>query len=111
MLAGDLDKSRGGTVGSTGGHGYARVGIWSVGEKHKSFLEETLSKLRFFGPSMGLPPYPLPQIPDGRVRHERYGGRDRPSEKSFNCFLSFIDRLAIMPVRCNGRKQYSYIHD
>jgi hypothetical protein len=46
------------------------AGTVGAGEKNNSFLEETLSKLRFFWYFIVLPPYPLPKTYDEWVRLE-----------------------------------------
>jgi hypothetical protein len=61
------------------------AGMIGVGEKNNSFSAETLSKLRFFGLFIVLPPYPLPKTYDGWAHHEGYGGPDL-GEKNFQLF-------------------------
>jgi hypothetical protein len=46
-------------------------------EKNITILAEMLSKLSFYGFSMGLPPYLLPQLYNMWVRHEGYSGSVR----------------------------------
>jgi hypothetical protein len=53
------------------------VGKATSDEKNITILAEMLSKLSFYGFSMGLPPYPLPQLYNMWVRHEGYSGSDR----------------------------------
>jgi hypothetical protein len=61
------------------------VGKTALGDKNNSFLAETLSKLRFYGCST----LSNPQLIDGWVRREGYGGPDL-GEKGFSNYSIFI---------------------